>query len=151
MDNLYISIKSCYSYLHIFYILPPIISLYTLTIATLYKHLYIKYIEITYKGSLYFAIPNVLDTGYILSIYLKLQATCTKKSAWYENQTHDLQLIQWHIDHTLTWGWDSDQLSQPSLVIFRSRGPRGGGESRRTFRDIAVFVPLMKFEYYLEK
>jgi len=57
------SIKSCYSYLNIFSILLPIISLYRLTIATHYKHLYIKYIgityNITYKGSLYFAIPGV--------------------------------------------------------------------------------------------
>ena len=45
------SIKSCYSYLNIFSILPPIISLYRLTIATLYRHLYIKYIEITYNIS----------------------------------------------------------------------------------------------------
>ena len=47
----------------VFSILPPIISLYTLAIATLYRHLYIKYIEIayniSYKGSLYFAIPDV--------------------------------------------------------------------------------------------
>src|SRR6266436_1452194 len=58
-----LSIKSCYSYLNIFSILPPIISLYRLTIATLYRYLYIKYIEITYnityKESLYFAIPDV--------------------------------------------------------------------------------------------
>src|SRR5258707_13029778 len=58
------SIKSCYSYLNIFSILPPIIALYRLTIATHYGHLYIKYIEITYnityKGSLYFAIPGVI-------------------------------------------------------------------------------------------
>jgi len=58
------SIQSCYSYLNIFSILPPIITLYRLTIATHYRHLYIKYIEITYnityKGSLYFAIPSVL-------------------------------------------------------------------------------------------
>ena len=57
------SIKSCYSYLNIFSILPPIITLYRLTIATHYGHLYIKYIEITYNisynGSLYFAIPDV--------------------------------------------------------------------------------------------
>src|SRR5882762_10077028 len=49
--------------IYIFSISPPIISLYRLTIATLYKHLHIKYIEITYnivyKGSLYFAIPDV--------------------------------------------------------------------------------------------
>jgi len=58
------SIKSCYSYLNIFSILPPMISLYRLTIVTLYRHLYIKYIEITYNisynGSLYFAIPGVI-------------------------------------------------------------------------------------------
>jgi len=67
------SIKSCYSYLNIFSILPPIISLYRLTIATHYKHLYIKYIGITYnisyKGSLYFAIPSVLP---LLCHYLPL-------------------------------------------------------------------------------
>ena len=59
------SIKSCYSYLNIFAILPPIISHYRLTIATLYRHLHIKHIEITYniayKGSLYFAIPDVYE------------------------------------------------------------------------------------------
>ena len=58
------SIKSCYSYLNIFTILPPIISLYRLTIATDYGHLDIKHIDITYnityKGSLYFAIPGVI-------------------------------------------------------------------------------------------
>src|SRR5882762_11665831 len=57
------SVKSCYSYLNIFSILPPIIALCRLTIVTHYGHLYIKYIEITYnityKGSLYFAIPGV--------------------------------------------------------------------------------------------
>jgi len=62
------SIKSCCSYLNIFSILPPIISVYRLTIATLYKHLRIKYIEITYnvayKGSLYFAIPDVSDSAH---------------------------------------------------------------------------------------
>src|SRR5882762_6665276 len=61
------SIKSCYSYLNILSILPPIITLYRLTIATHYRHLYIKYIEITYnisyKGSLYFAIPGVTATS----------------------------------------------------------------------------------------
>src|SRR6266436_8564662 len=60
------SAKSCYSYLNIFSILLPIISLYRLTIVILYRHLYIKYIEITYnityKGSLYFAIPDVRVT-----------------------------------------------------------------------------------------
>ena len=60
------SVKSCYSYLNIFSILLPIISLYRLTIVILYRHLYIKYIEITYnityKGSLYFAIPDVRVT-----------------------------------------------------------------------------------------
>jgi len=62
-----LSIKSCYIYLNIFSILPPIIALYRLTIATHYRHLYIKYIEITYnityKGSLYFAIPGVTYTS----------------------------------------------------------------------------------------
>src|SRR6266436_7266445 len=62
------STKSCYSYLHIFSILPPIISLYTLAIVTLYRHLYIKYIEIayniSYKGSLYFAIPDVYGSSH---------------------------------------------------------------------------------------
>ena len=63
------SIKSCYSYLNIFSILPPIIAHCRLTIATHYGHLYIKYIEITYnityKGSLYFAIPGVLYLGHL--------------------------------------------------------------------------------------
>ena len=62
--NYTFSVKSCYSYLNIFSILLPIVSLYRLNIATLYRHLYIKYIEITYnityKGSLYFVIPDVL-------------------------------------------------------------------------------------------
>ena len=52
--------------IYTFSILLPIISLYRLTIGTLYRHLYIKYIEITYnityKGSLYFAIPDVRVT-----------------------------------------------------------------------------------------
>ena len=58
------SIESHYSYLNIFSTLPPIISLYRLTIMTTYRHLYIKYLEITYnttyKGSLYITISGVL-------------------------------------------------------------------------------------------
>ena len=61
------SIESHYGYLNIFSTLPPIISLYRLNIVTLNKHLYIKYIKITYiityKGSLYFAIPDVITEG----------------------------------------------------------------------------------------
>jgi hypothetical protein len=50
------SIKSHNSYLNIFSILPPITTFYRLTIVSLYRHLYTKYIwityNITYKGSL---------------------------------------------------------------------------------------------------
>ena len=57
------SVKSCYSQLNIFSILLPI---NRLTIVILYRHLYIKYIEISYNiyynGSLYFAIPDVRVT-----------------------------------------------------------------------------------------
>ena len=57
------SIKSHYSYLNIFSIMPPITTFYRLTIVSLYRHLYIKYIwityNITYKGSLDFGIPGV--------------------------------------------------------------------------------------------
>ena len=57
------SIKSRHSYLNIFSIFLPIVSLYRLPIVTFYRHLYIKYIWITYnianKGSLYFGIPDV--------------------------------------------------------------------------------------------
>ena len=56
------SIKSHYSYLNTFTTL-PIVSLYKLTIVSLYRYLYIKYIwiayNIAYKGSLYFGIPSV--------------------------------------------------------------------------------------------
>jgi hypothetical protein len=58
------SIKSHNSYLNIFSILPPITIFYRLTIVSLYRHLYTKYIQITYnityKGSLDFGIPSVL-------------------------------------------------------------------------------------------
>jgi hypothetical protein len=57
------SIKSRHSYLDTFLILPPITALYRLAIVSLYRHLYTKYIwityNITYKGSLYFGIPGV--------------------------------------------------------------------------------------------
>ena len=57
------SIKSRYSYLDIFSILPPITTFYRLTIVSLYRHIYTKYIwityNITYKGSLDFGIPGV--------------------------------------------------------------------------------------------
>ena len=60
------SIKSHYSYLNIFSILPPITTFYRLTIVSLYRHLYTKYIQITYniayKGSLDFGIPGVGST-----------------------------------------------------------------------------------------
>ena len=56
-------IKSPYCYLNIFSIMLPMISPYRLTIVSLYRHLYTKYIWITYdithKGSLYFGIPGV--------------------------------------------------------------------------------------------
>ena len=56
------SIKSHYSYLNTFTTL-PIVSLYKLTIVSLYRYLYIKYIwiayNIAYKRSLYFGIPGV--------------------------------------------------------------------------------------------
>ena len=71
--NYTFSVKSCYSYLNIFSILLPIVSLYRLNIATLYRHLYIKYIEITYnityKGSLYFVIPDVISAPLVHTIY----------------------------------------------------------------------------------
>jgi hypothetical protein len=58
-----ISIKSCYSYLNKFPISPPVASLHRLTILSLYRCLYTKYIwiayNIAYKGSLYFCIPGV--------------------------------------------------------------------------------------------
>jgi len=85
------SIKSCYSYLNIISILSPIISFYRLTIATLDRHLYIKYIEISYnisyKGSLYFAIPNVspvmphLDNRTVPSMLLA-------GTSWWNNTLH---------------------------------------------------------------
>ena len=54
------SIKSHYSYLNIFSILLPITTFYRLTIVNLYRHLYTKYIRITYnityKGSLDFGV-----------------------------------------------------------------------------------------------
>jgi hypothetical protein len=57
------SIKSHYSYLNIFSILPLITTFYRLTIVSLYRHLYTKYIgityNITYKESLDFGIPGV--------------------------------------------------------------------------------------------
>jgi len=59
-----LSIKSPYSYLNIFSIMLPITSSYRLTVVRFYRHLYTKYIWITYniiyKGSLYFGIPGVL-------------------------------------------------------------------------------------------
>ena len=61
------SIKSHYSYLNIFSILPPITTFYRLTIVILHRHLYTKYIgityNITYKGSLDFGIPGVSGLG----------------------------------------------------------------------------------------
>jgi hypothetical protein len=58
-----LSIKSHYSYLNIFSILLPITTFYRLTIVSLYRHIYTKYIQITYnityKGSLDFAIPSM--------------------------------------------------------------------------------------------
>ena len=57
------SIKSHHSYLNKFSILLPITTFYRLTIVSLYRHLYTKYIQITYnityKGSLDFGIPGV--------------------------------------------------------------------------------------------
>ena len=57
------SIKSHFSYLNIFSIMPPITTFYRLTIVNLDRHLYTKYIRITYnityKGSLDFGIPGV--------------------------------------------------------------------------------------------
>jgi hypothetical protein len=64
-DNLYISVKSHYSYLNIFSILPPITAFYRLTIVSLNRHIYTKYIRvtynITYKGSLDFGIPKLCN------------------------------------------------------------------------------------------
>jgi hypothetical protein len=61
------SIKSHHSYLNKFSILLPITTFYRLTIVSLYRHLYTKYIQITYniayKGSLDFGIPGV--RGYL--------------------------------------------------------------------------------------
>ena len=51
------SIKSHYSYLNTFSTFPPITTFYRLTIVSFYRHLYTKYIQITYKGSLDFGIP----------------------------------------------------------------------------------------------
>jgi hypothetical protein len=60
------SIKSHNSYLNIFSILPPIATFYRLIIVSFYRHLYTKYIQITYnityKGSLDFGIPSVTET-----------------------------------------------------------------------------------------
>ena len=63
-----LSIKRPYSYLDIFSIMLPIASPYRLTIVSFYRHLYKKYIwityNITYKGSLYFGIPGVLALNF---------------------------------------------------------------------------------------
>jgi len=58
-----LSIKSPYSYLDIFSISLPITSPYRLTVVCFYRHLYTRFIwityNITYEGSLYFGIPGV--------------------------------------------------------------------------------------------
>jgi hypothetical protein len=63
MLSIIFPIKSHHSYLNIFSILPLVTTVYKLTIVSLYRHLYTKYIRITYnityKGSLDFGIPGV--------------------------------------------------------------------------------------------
>ena len=53
--------------IYTFSILPPIATFYRLTIVSLYRHLYTKYIEITYnityKGSLDFGMPVTVCQG----------------------------------------------------------------------------------------
>jgi hypothetical protein len=74
-----LSIKSPYSYLNIFSIMLPIASPYRLTIVSFYRHLYTKYIwityNITYKGSLYFGIPGVYIVSQVQTFKLQPLST----------------------------------------------------------------------------
>lgn len=58
-------------------------------------------------------------------------ADSAQKNARYEDRTHDLRIIRWNTDHTPVWDRRSNQLSQPSLKIYRKwesngrRWPKG--------------------------
>jgi len=73
------STKSYYSYLNIFSILLPITTFYRLIIVGFYRHLYTKYIQITYnvtyKGSLDFGIPGVQVELEISALVSRLSTT----------------------------------------------------------------------------
>jgi hypothetical protein len=87
-----LSIKSPYSDLNIFSIMLPIASPYRLNIVSFYKHLYTKYIwityNITYKGSLYFVIPGVSEEGNVRSMF-----PCVPSHNKIENKARDQRSV----------------------------------------------------------